>query len=156
MHRELRRKEKAMNQEEAKKFLTSASVGRLGLSFSDYPYVVPLHYVYLNEKIYFHCSKKGKKIDYITKNSKVCFEVDEELGIKKAEKPCDYETRYKSVIAFGKATFVDKLQKKLEILKELMEKYANGDAYSPLNKEMTKLVHVVEIAVDKITGKQNL
>ena len=154
MHQELRKKEKAMSQEEAKKFITSAYVGRLGSSSNDDPYIVPLHYVYLNERIYFHCSKKGRKVDYITKNPRVCFEVDEMLGIKKAEKPCDHGTRYKSVIAFGKVRFVDKSREKLEILEKLMEKYAKGSTYSPLNEEMAKRANVVEITVDKITGKQ--
>lgn len=30
-----------------------------------FPYTVPLNYVYLNDKIYFHCANVGRKLDII-------------------------------------------------------------------------------------------
>ena len=43
------------------------------LGDNDYPYAIPLNYIYLNSKIYFHCAKTGHKIDSIKKHNKVSF-----------------------------------------------------------------------------------
>ena len=34
---------------------------------NDYPYAVPLSYVYFNDKIYFHSAKAGHKVEAIIK-----------------------------------------------------------------------------------------
>ena len=44
----------------------------------DYPYAVPVSYVYFNDKIYFHSAKAGHKIDAVMKNPKVSFTVIDE------------------------------------------------------------------------------
>lgn len=41
------------------------------LGDKEYPYAVPLSYVYFNNKIYFHSAKDGHKISAITKNKRV-------------------------------------------------------------------------------------
>ena len=38
-----------------------------------FPYTVPLNYVYLNDKIYFHCANVGRKLDIIRQNNKASF-----------------------------------------------------------------------------------
>ena len=55
--------------------LTNQVVGRLGCHADDETYIVPINYVYIDDSIYAH-SGKGKKIDMMRKNPKVCFQVD--------------------------------------------------------------------------------
>ena len=51
---------------------------------NDYPYAVPLSYVYFNDKIYFHSAKAGHKVEAIIKNPKVSFSViDEDTIVSK-------------------------------------------------------------------------
>jgi nitroimidazol reductase NimA-like FMN-containing flavoprotein (pyridoxamine 5'-phosphate oxidase superfamily) len=65
-----------MNQKECRAFLASASLGRLGCSFDNQPYVVPIYFVYEPDYIYV-LSTFGQKTDWMRANPKVCLEVDE-------------------------------------------------------------------------------
>ena len=144
-----------MSLSDAKELLTRAPVGRLGLSLNDHPYVVPLNYVFYDEKIYFHCSKEGQKLDYLNRNHRICFEIDEFSGIRKGDKPCSYETKYRSVIVYGNAKLVLEPEVKMKVLKKLVEKYA-GDVITSFDENPVMRTQIVEITVEKITGKQSL
>lgn len=68
------------------------------LGDEDYPYAVPISFVYLNNKIYFHSAKAGHKIDAIVKNPKVSFAViDEDTIVSK-----EYTTYFRSVVVLVK------------------------------------------------------
>ena len=57
MFREMRRKRQALSREEISLILYRGTSGVLALSGDDnYPYAVPISYVYDGEKIYFHCA----------------------------------------------------------------------------------------------------
>lgn len=74
MFREMRRKRQLLSQEDAQKILYQGTFGVLAVSGDDdYPYAVPLSYVYDGQKIYFHSAKSGHKLDSISKNPKVSF-----------------------------------------------------------------------------------
>lgn len=155
MFREMRRNDKEMDMEKTKSFLRDARVGRLAISKDDEPYMVPISFVYFKEKIYFHSAREGQKIDYLSTNSRVCFEVDEFLGIRKGYTPCTSTVKYRSVIAFGKASFIEDVELKKEALRRLEKKYmgASSGSYDEGTFERTLLV---AIAVERITGKQSL
>ncbi len=154
MQGKMRLKEKAMNLEEAHSFLAAAPVGRLAtISENGYPYVVPVHFVYLDNKIYFHCAKEGHKLENIKKTPFVCFEADEMTGIIDADEPCDTSTGFKSVIAFGKAQIVEDESIKIRALKEIIRKYIPESANSPLVQESVAATAVVEIEIEQISGK---
>jgi nitroimidazol reductase NimA-like FMN-containing flavoprotein (pyridoxamine 5'-phosphate oxidase superfamily) len=80
-----------MNDEECAAFLTSASLGRLGCSHEDQPYVVPIHFVYESAYIYV-LSTSGQKTEWMRANPRVCLEVDEVKS----------RSEWKSVIANGR------------------------------------------------------
>jgi nitroimidazol reductase NimA-like FMN-containing flavoprotein (pyridoxamine 5'-phosphate oxidase superfamily) len=65
----------AMSQE-CKELLKRVSIGRLGCSLDDQPYVVPVGFSYEPDYIYIF-STLGKKIKWMRKNSKVCLQADE-------------------------------------------------------------------------------
>ena len=72
MFREMRRKKQALSQEACSVVLEKGTSGVLAVSGdNDYPYAVPLSYVYDGEKIYFHCAKSGHKLDAIDRKSVV-------------------------------------------------------------------------------------
>ena len=66
MFRELRRKKQALSIEESAAILDRGTSGVLALAGDyDYPYAVPISYVYDGEKLYFHCARSGHKLDAI-------------------------------------------------------------------------------------------
>ena len=80
-----------MNQEECGAFLASASLGRLGCSFDNQPYVVPIYFVYEPDYIYV-LSTFGQKTEWMRRNPNVCLEVDEITN----------QSQWMSVIAKGR------------------------------------------------------
>ena len=71
MFREMSRKNQSLSLEECALVLNRGTSGVLALSGDDqYPYAVPISYVYDGAKLYFHCAKTGHKLDAVTRNPK--------------------------------------------------------------------------------------
>jgi nitroimidazol reductase NimA-like FMN-containing flavoprotein (pyridoxamine 5'-phosphate oxidase superfamily) len=158
----MRRKEKEIqNPQVVEELLHGAPVCRIGLApgaggteRDGYPYVVPVHFVYSEGRILVHAAREGRKIDMLMKNPKVCLEIDEYLGLMPAEKACGYGSRYRSLIAFGRAKFVMAEEEKRRALQLLMEKYT-GRSFDFSARDVES-VGIVEIELDGITGKQGV
>jgi len=61
---------------DCRELLSRASIGRLGCSLDNQPYVVPVGIAFEDEYIYVF-STQGKKIKWMRENPKVCVQVDE-------------------------------------------------------------------------------
>ncbi len=150
----MRRREKEMDVNMAKELLERAVVGRVAMSKADDPYVVPVHFVYFQEKIFFHCAREGRKIEYLATNDRVCFEVDEFLGVRRGDTPCASTAAYRSVIVFGRVEFVKAVNEKMEALRRLVKKY-EGAASRAIDKDTFDRTLLVAVTVDQMTGKQS-
>ncbi len=72
--REMRRKRQQIADEESIGILKKATSGTLALlGDNDYPYAVPISYVYHDGHLYFHSALSGHKVDDIRKCSKASF-----------------------------------------------------------------------------------
>jgi nitroimidazol reductase NimA-like FMN-containing flavoprotein (pyridoxamine 5'-phosphate oxidase superfamily) len=155
----MRRPERELkNRETLFALLERSLVGRMAtLNREGFPVIKPVNFLYWNEKIYLHSSKKGEKIKDIRRGSPICFEVDEPIAYVTAMGPaCRAGYYYRSVIIKGKATLVNERRKKLEILERLMEKYQPEGGYGEIPEEILKKTAVIEISIQEITGKENL
>jgi uncharacterized protein len=65
-----------VNRKECQEVLAHASIGRLGCSLDNQPYVIPIYFAYENDFIYV-LSTFGQKIEWMRSNPKVCVQVDE-------------------------------------------------------------------------------
>jgi uncharacterized protein len=65
-----------MTQDACHSVLTRASMGRLGCSLENQPYVVPICFAYETDYIYVF-STLGQKIKWMRVNPKVCIQIDE-------------------------------------------------------------------------------
>lgn len=152
MFREMRRGKQLLSMKDTIAVMKRNTNGVLAcLGDEDYPYAVPLSYVYFNDKIYFHSARAGHKIDSITNNSKVSFSVtDEDTIISK-----EYTTYFRSVIAFGKSRIVEG-DEKLEAFLSLVKKYSGDQPEEAQHKEIDECSHAYIIAIDieHITGKE--
>lgn len=151
-----RMKKFQLTPEQIDELLHHADIGRLAtISESGYPYVVAMHFVYYNNKIYMHGLPKGQKIDNINRNHKVCFEVDELLGLltDNIENACDTEAEYNSVVIVGNASLLEDLDYKREVLNKLVERYTPQFAGKDLPDNMIKGTAVIEIEIVECTGK---
>ena len=66
MFREMRRKKQQLSNSECFEILDNSNTAVLALiGDGGYPYTVPLNFVRLDNKVYFHCAKTGHKIDAV-------------------------------------------------------------------------------------------
>ena len=150
----MRRKEKEITEKAAIEAIIKKSlVCRLALSDNNSPYIVPLCFGYKDKVLYFHGSQKGKKIDIIKKNQKVCFEFDTNTEIVKAEDACRWSMRYRSVIGFGKAVLLEDLDEKRKALNIIMSQYSDGTFQ--FDDAILKKTGVIKVEIESMTGKQS-
>ncbi len=143
--------------------LYNAEFGTLALSFDNKPYSLPINFMELNENIYFHGAKNGKKIDFIKQNSYASFSVVEAYSILPSyfstndSSACPATHMFKSVIINGKIKLVDEYDEKVDALNALMKKLQQEGQYIPLNDKMyEKTINataVFKLHPDEITCK---
>ena len=153
MFREMRRFKQALSIEECERILERNTSGVLAVSGDDnYPYAVPLSYVYAKSKLFFHCAPVGHKIDGISRNNKVSFCIIDKDQII----PEKYTTYFRSVIVFGKVKIINDDKEKKYAIETLARKYSPNDEEG-IKKEIDKSfkqVCLLELDVDHISGKE--
>lgn len=141
-----------MTDEQAQEILKNGSSGVLAVhGDDDYPYAVPISYVYADGKIIFHGAKSGHKLDAIKRNSKASFCV---IG-KDNVIPEEYTTYYKSVIAFGKVRIIEDEQEILDTVRTLALKYRKEDdeiLEKAIERELAPLCMFC-LEIEHMTGK---
>ena len=156
MFREMRRKRQALSQEEISSVLYRGTSGVLALSGDDnYPYALPISYVYDGACIYFHCAKSGHKLDAIQRNEKDSFcVVDQDLIV-----PDAYTSYFRSVIAFGRIEVIADEQEKYIAIEKLAAKYAPNDTVMgrkrAIDRERASLC-MLRMHIDHISGKESI
>ena len=149
--KELRRKDRAISEEEAIAILDKAEYGVLStVTEKGEPYGVPLNFCFIEHCIYFHCAVEGQKIDNIRHNKSVSFCAVGDTEIL----PDKFGTKYESVIVSGEIDEVFDMNKQLA-LEGLLHKYSSeffdkGTKYIEDLKEKTR---VFKINIKKLTGK---
>ena len=150
----MRRKRQQLPAEESKAILERMTNGVLALyGDEDYPYAVPVSYVYAEGKIYFHSAVNGHKVDAIRRNERVSFCVVERDDVR----PAEFTSYFKSVVVFGKARILADETEKRAALDLLAEKYSPGEAgkEAEIARGIQHLL-MVEITVEHITGKESI
>lgn len=148
---EMRRKDRQLESEEVTQLLERAEYGVLStMGQNEYPYGIPVSYIYADDAIYFHCAVAGSKLDNIEKNNKVSFCVVGNTCVL-SEK---FTTNYESAVVFGKAQEVLG-EEKQQALERILQKYSpdyleSGRRY--IESAATR-VKVMKIAVEHLSGK---
>lgn len=152
MFRDMRRGKQLLSEEDTMAVLARGTNGVLAcLGDEDYPFAVPISYVYHDGKIYFHSARAGHKMDAITKHPKVSLAIVDEDTIVSAE----YTSYFRSVIIFGKARIVEG-DEWLDGFKALVEKYSGDQPEAAKHQEIEgcKRAAIVAIDVEHMTGKE--
>lgn len=154
MFREMRRKKQALSKEDCAAILNRGTSGVLALAGdNDYPYAVPISYVYSGEKLYFHCAKSGHKLDAIRRNAKASFCVIDQDQIV----PEEYTSYFRSVIVFGTIRVLNDDKEKKNAIDELALKYAPNNTaenrQEAIEREWNPLC-MLEMSIDHISGKE--
>ena len=150
--RKMRRFRQALSRAEAEEILRNGTSGVLAcLGDGGYPYAVPVSYFYEDGRICFHMAKTGHKADALAACDKVSFCVIGQDVIV----PEEVTTYFKSVIAFGRAKILAG-DEKMAAARKLADKYS-ADFPEAIEKDIRNnfdAMHMVEITVEHLTGKQ--
>lgn len=125
------------------------------LGDNEYPYAVPISYVYDNSKVYFHGAKDGHKMDAIRKCSKASFCVVAQDEIF----PEEYTTYFRSVILFGKIRILEDENEVREAIEKLAIKYHPTDSIQNRIQEIVRgwnSLCMMELSVEHMTGKESI
>ncbi len=151
-----RRDREIKDQSELESIIGAASVCRLAMSEDNRPYIVPLCFGYKDGNLYIHSAGEGKKLDILRVNDCVCFEMDIDHELVRADLPCESEMKYRSVIGFGQASFVDEVEEKRMALDIITHHYSKGNTEGTYMYPEQKLANtvIIKVKIESLTGKK--
>ncbi|WP_165065349.1 pyridoxamine 5'-phosphate oxidase family protein [Desulfovibrio sp. ZJ200] len=123
----------------------------LALNNNGCPYLIPLNFVRLGERIYLHSALEGTKLDLIRKDGRAAFSLVADVRIER-EKSTTY---YKSVCGTGHASVVEDAEEKRLALDSLAERYA-ARCPRPAPDANIRRVAIIRIDIASLTGKRCL
>ena len=151
--REMRRKRQQLPEDVCLAILEKSTSGTLSLlGDDDYPYGVPISYVYDRNRLFFHSAVSGHKIDAINKHDKASFCIIDKDEIHGDE----YTTYFRSVIVFGRIRVITDPDEKLQATQLLGRKY-NPNQEEALQKEIEKgfsCMVIIRMDIEHLTGKE--
>ena len=153
MFREMNRIRQQLPREEAIALLKEQPRGVLSLlGDNGYPYGLPMDHWYCDADgcIYFHCGKRGHKIDAIRGCSKASFCVMDEGFRREGE----WALNIRSVIVFGIVEILENQEEAIAVTRQLSYKYTSDSAFIEREiQESGRNVLVFRLTPEHITGK---
>ncbi len=147
----MRRKDKARyDQKFMNEVLNAAEEIYIGFTNADAPYVIPLNFVYLQDKIYFHCAHEGRKIECIKADARVGFCAATGISILREEA----STKYCCINGAGKAYIVVDVEEKRAALNAIAKRYM-AQCEIPATDKMVERTAIVRIDIEQMCGKQS-
>ena len=148
----MRRKDKEVtNKKIIESMILRSSICRIALSVDNHPYIVPVCFGYRDNILYFHSFREGKKLDILRKNNRVCVEFDIDHEIVTSDNPCNWAMRYRSVVGFGKASFIEEEDVKRRAIEIIMRHYSDSIVL-PQGIGLNNLV-LIKVDIESITGR---
>lgn len=124
---------------------------------NEFPYIVPLNFglEFNNNQftLYFHSANAGTKLELLSQNSHVAFEMSCSHKLLLGETACASTMEYESVCGNGIMTLLSENDDKRQALTHLMSQYQNKSSFEFDENEL-KAVAVMKLEVKHISGKR--
>ena len=144
-----RQDRKISGKEEICGIISGCRVLRLAMADQGRPYIVPLSFGWSMDgtgrlTLFFHSARAGRKIDILAANPEICFELDLTLGLKPADKACDFGLGYASIIGEGRAEQLTAEEDRLYALNRIMLHHTGRDdfGFSPAALQATAVYRI--------------
>lgn len=161
-YNEMRRKDRARDDEWIKEFLHRAPVGVMATSHQRQPFINTRLFVYDEDEhaIYLHGAKTGRTPATIVENDRVCFSASEMGRLIPAAEAVEVSVEFAGVVAFGRVAVVEDRIEAKHALQMLMDKYfphlKPEEDYRPTSDDDLKITAVFRIDIDSWSGKEKL
>lgn len=153
----MRRQEREIHDEdEIRAILARERVVRLAFAVGDEPYLVPLSYGYdeARHELCLHTAATGRKIGFIERNPRVCFEIEGAYTVRCADTACAWGLSYESLIGYGVLFEVVDAEEKTHALACLMRQQARGEERWKFSDEGLRATRVWRLAIESVAGKR--
>jgi len=153
--RDIRRSDRAVNEEQAREILARAEHGVLATVGADgWPYAVPVNHALAGDVLYIHSALQGHKLENIGREDRVSF-----CAVASARVlPASLNTLYESAVVFGRAAVVTDPTEKRRGLELLAVRFCG--AVTPEAEQVMSTsgsqTAVVRIRIERITGKAHI
>ncbi len=151
----MRRKDKEISDADAiNAIIAKSNIIRIAINDGDFPYIVPFNYGFSENKFFIHSAKKGKKIDLLKINHKVGFEIDYLNQTITHEIPCEWTTKYQSIIGTGT---IEVENKKEEIITglDIIMKHHGKEGENSYKESNLKNIVILKLTPLTLTAKQS-
>ena len=136
--------------------MKKCDVCRIAMQGDEYPYMIPLNFGMAVDgqqvTLYFHGAQTGMKYELLSKNNKVCFEMDCGHMLFTDMEKGNCTMCYESVIGYGAVEDVPEEEKR-EALDILMEHYPVPAGFH-YNEAVVAQTRVLKLIVESMTGKR--
>jgi nitroimidazol reductase NimA-like FMN-containing flavoprotein (pyridoxamine 5'-phosphate oxidase superfamily) len=135
--------------------LDEALICHVGFVESGQPYVIPINFARMDNRIVLHGAKASRLLKHIEAGHPVCVEVTLVDGLVLARSVFHHSVNYRSVVVFGTGYAIEGEQEKMAALEAVTEHILPGrwkDARIPNAKEMNA-TRVVAIKIDEASAK---
>lgn len=157
----MRRSDRAQSLEFAQALIDRCTYGVVAISTGeDTPYCLPLSLVRVDNRLYFHCAKQGRKLDLLRRNPKVCVTfvgTSEPAYVESNNTFTDY---FQSAMVTGTASEVLEDDEKIEALRALCTKVTpegmSGDNFERAVTGSLAVTGVWRIEMEEVTAKAKL
>ena len=134
--------------------LAEAPVGYLATLGPDgSPRVVPLNFVEMDGRIYFHGPGQGQKVEDIEGDPRVSFSAAVVDDTRHGPTPCATTALFRSVVASGTAKLARDSDLTIRVLAALTRKYAHQHESPAFEERHLARTSVIEVTVTGWTGK---
>jgi len=142
--------------DEIRAIISRCDVCRIALIDNDVPYIVAMNFGYMERNpalIYFHCANEGRKLDILNQNNVVCFQMDTDHKLIKADMACDFTMKYSSIMGSGRIYIVNSEEERQAGLNCIMKQYSGRDDYS-FKPSAMKAATILRLEIDELRAKQ--
>lgn len=153
MFRDLTRKKQQLSPEACAELLKTETRGVLSvMGDGGYPYGTPMNHYYNEEDgcIYFHCGRKGHRLDALRDCDKVSFCVYDQGFRREGE----WSLNVRSVVVFGRVEIIDDLAEVIRLVTPLCHKFTYDETY--IQEEIARFAKatlLLKLTPEQICGK---
>ena len=134
--------------------LGGSGLCRISMMDGDRPYTLPLTYGYKDKSIYINSAPGGKKIELLSRNPKVQFEIECTKGRLDGESVSKRPESCQSLVGHGRVEIISDTHGKRSGMEVIMSQHGSSDVSDLNPKDMEYLV-ILKLNIDSLQRKQS-